>query len=326
MDEAMRILSLITVLIETPIAVASASGWQADELTVIERGYDEATIAFSPSGTVGGPGTFEEPAEAPHMAIIDKDENIIIISAQTYQFKGFNSQGQLLFDFSSGIAGYNPELFDESPMAVYVDSLSRLYLQTDFALSYVPVISYAGELLNKIQPFRQDSTALIEAMNWAPDGTIFLFNRTYGWVTYSNGISTSGGTTGFKANNGSYYTVRKKTATSVEFKRYENPDSTGLAESRTLTEVPIAVDTLVGAGLLNGGDGNSLYVILAINDFFQNQIWQFDLNYNVMDSLTLTNEEAYGDLRINPYIRSDGRIYEFLFREDGLHVIRWTKE
>jgi hypothetical protein len=155
---------------------------------------------------------------------------------------------------------------------------------------------------------------------------LFFFNRNLGWVTYFDGNSTPGGTTGFKANDGSYYTVSKKTATSLEFKRYENPDNTGLAESRKLTEVPIEVDTLIGADLINGGDGNSLYIMLLINEFFYFEIWQFDLDYNVVDKLALTNEEAYGDLRITPFIRSDGNIYEFLFRDDGLHVIRWCKE
>jgi len=285
-------------------------------------------LSFTPGGPVGGPGSnsFEEPAEGPHMAVVDDAENIIIISAQNRQFKGFDSQGSLLFDYSKGRPGYNFQYYDESPLEIYVDPLMHIYVQSDFSKSYVPVISYIGELLDKIRPFAQDSSASIDAMNWAPDGTLFLFNRTYGWVTYSNGVSTPGGTTGFKANNGSYYTVRKKTGASLEFKRYENPDSTGLAESRVLTDVPIAVDTLLGAGLINGGDGNSLWIMLAVNDFFTNQIWQFDLDYNVLDSLTLTNEEAYGDLRIPPYIRNDANIYEFLFREDGLHVIKWTKQ
>jgi len=324
MEEAMKRALFIILCIFSSFQYSSA--WQSSELAIIRKGYNDSEIAFSPSETIGGPGTFEYQGEGPHMAVVDDTENIMIISAQTRQFKGFDSQGTLLFDYSKGKPGYNSAFYDESAFSIYVDSLLRIYVQSDFGKTYVPVISYSGELLDKIRPFQQDSTAIIDAMNWAPDGTLFLFNRTYGWVTYSNGISTAGGTTGFKANNGSYFTVHKKTATSLEFIRYENPDSSGLPETKVLTELPVAVDTLVGAGLINGGDGNSLWVMLAVNDFFINQIWQFDLDYNVLDSLTLTNEEAYGDLRIPPYIRNDGNIYEFLFREDGLHVIKWTKQ
>jgi hypothetical protein len=99
-----------------------------------------------------------------------------------------------------------------------------------------------------------------------------------------------------------------------------------MAESRELTEVPVAVDTLLGAGLLNGGDGNSLYVIMNINDYNTFEVWQFDLDYNFIDKLVLPVEEPYQDLRIFPLIRRDGNIYEFRFREDGFHVVRWSKE
>lgn len=308
------------------ISTQSIEAWHSNELTIIKRGYEANEIAYSPSHTVGGPGTFENPAEGPHMAVVDNAENIIIISSQNYQFKGFDSVGKLLFDFSRGTPGYNPQFYDETPWKIYVDSEMRIYVQSDLGTGYVPVIDYNGEMLEKIRPFPEDLTALIQAMNWAPDGTLFFFNKSYGWVTYIDGSSIPGGTTGFKANNGSYYAVHKKTASSIEIRRYEHPVKNGLAESRELTEVPIEVDTLIGADLINGGDGNSLYVILAINDFFNFEIWQFDLDYNVIDKLTLTNEEAYGDLRIAPFIRSDGNFYEFLFREDGLHVIRWSKD
>ena len=306
-------------------ASGATSAWDRTELMTIKRGSGTEEISYSPAGTVGGPGTFEYPAEGPHMAVVDKAENIIIISAQNRQLKGFDSQGSLMFDFSMGKPGYKFAFYDESPKIIYVDSLMRIHLQSDFGKHYIPVISYDGELLEKIRPFQQDPNVPIENMNWAPDGTLFLYNRTYGWVTYSKGISRPGGTKGFKASNGSYYAAGKKTAESLVFNRYENPDSKGVAESKVLTEVPIDVDTLMGAALINGGDGNSLYVILATDGYSSYRIWQFDLDYNVIDSLTLANEETYGDLRISPYVRRDGNIYEFLFREDGLQVIKWTK-
>jgi hypothetical protein len=207
-----------------------------------------------------------------------------------------------------------------------VDSSMRLYIQSDPGTRYVPVIEYSGEIVDKIRPFSQDPEAYINYMNWSPNGTLFFFNREYGWVTYENGESKVGGSTCFLAANGSFYTVTKKSANSVEFKKFENPDSTTLAESRELTEVPIEADTLVAAGLIKGGDGNSLYVTLAINEYDYFEIWQFGLDYNLIDKITLTNEKPYEGLGISPFIRSDGNIYEFLAREDGLHVIRWSKE
>lgn len=265
-------------------------------------------------------------SEGPRIAFVDQLGNVVFSSFQTYQLKGFSNSGELIFDFSTDGADFNPEMYDETPENIYVDSLMRLYIQSDPGTKYVPVIEYSGEIVEKIRPFRQNPNATINYMSWSPDGVLFFFNREYGWVTYSDGESRAGGSTGFLASNGSFYSVTRKTANSLQFKKFENPDSTTLAETRESTEVPVDVDTLVAAGLINGGDGNSIYVILAINSYFNFEIWQFDLDYNNIDKLSLTSEKPYEGIAINPFIRDDGNIYEFLAREDGLHVIRWSKE
>ncbi len=319
----MRILLFALVFAR---ATAATGGYAPVEISVIPWGAGSNELNLVLGGPVGPPGSFEVPAMAPNIAMIDMNETIIVSCFQTGQLKGFSTDGSLTFDFSRGTPGYNPDIFYENPENIYIDSLSRLYVQSDRGTQFVPVVDYTGQIVEKIRPFSQDSIAYIHFMNWSSTGTLFFFNRIYGWVTYSNGQSTPGGSTGFLAANGSFYTAYKKTASSLEFKRFENPDSTTLAESRELTEVPVTVDTLVAAGLLNGGDGQGLYVIINVNDYNTFQIWQFDLSYNFMDKLVLPVEEAYQGLRILPFVRRDGNIYEFRFREDGFHVIRWSKE
>jgi hypothetical protein len=321
----------LTVLIAVLLEVSFASEWVSEDLCTICWGWDAEQLAFLEE-TINVPDNPTDPddydiapATGPNSAMVDMAGNIVVSTFSLGQLKVFSNSGALIFDFSMRQPNYNPEIFREAPEVIYIDSLSRLYVQ-DAGTRYVPVVDYTGEILERIRPFSQDSNAYVHFMNWSPTGTLFFFNRIYGWVTYSDGQSTAGGSTGFLASNGSFYTAYKKTASSLEFKRFENPDSTTLAESRELTEIPVAVDTLVGAGLLNGGDGNSLYVIMNINDYNTYEIWQFDLDYNFIDSLALPVEEPYQDLRIFPFIRRDGNIYEFRFREDGFHVVRWSKE
>lgn len=306
--------------------------WHSQELWAISWGEGENELLFfeetrNVPTPPADPDEYDiDPAEGPDRAFVDMNENITVLTSTLGQLKCFSDSGGLIFDFSIESSDYDPEMYYEVPEEIYVDSLSRLYVQSHPGTQYVPVINYSGEIVEWIRPFPQDSNAYIHYMRWTPTGTLFFFNRTYEWVTYSNGQSTPGGSTGFLASNGSFYTARKKTANSLEFKRFENPDSTGLAESRQLTEVPVAVDTLVGAGLLNGGDGQSLYVIMSVNEYHNYEIWQFDLSYNFMDKLVLPVEEAYQGLRILPFVRRDGNIYEFRFREDGFHVVRWSRE
>jgi len=322
----MKQIVLVLLISLCIYSFGNAGGWESTELCVIGWGIEPNQLDFSPGGPVGPAGSFEEPTAGPSRAIVDIEENIIVCSFQLFQLKGFTNTGDLIFDFSIYGADFDPEMYYELPENIYVDSLLRLYVQSDPGTRYVPVIEYSGEIVDKIRPFSQDSDAYINYMDWGPNGTLFFFNREYGWVTYSDGQSQVGGSTCFLAANGSFYTVTKKSANSLEFKKFENPDSGTLAETRELTEVPIEADTLVAAGLINGGDGHSLFVVLAINDFSHSEIWQFDLEYNMVDKLILTNEEPYEGMGLSPFIRNDGNIYQFLFSEDGLHVVRWSRE
>jgi hypothetical protein len=299
--------------------------WTSTELTLIQWGSGESQLEFYPGGPVGPPGSFEEPAMGPHLALVDSAENIVICSFQLGQLKIFDNNGDLISDLSRTSPNYNSDIFYENPANIFLDSLCHMIIQSDPGTPFAPEVDYSGNILDRIRPFYQDTAAYIQYMNWSPTGTMFFFNRDYGWVTYSEGVSTPGGSTGFLATNGSFYAVTKKSANSLQFKKFENPDSTTLAETRDSTEIAVAVDTLVAAGLTNGGDGDNLYVMMFINNYITREIWQFDLDYNILDKLILPPDSTYQGLGIVPFIRHDGNIYEFRTREDGLHVIRWTK-
>jgi hypothetical protein len=55
-------------------------------------------------------------------------------------------------------------------------------------------------------------------------------------------------------------------------------------------------------------------------------IYEFDLEYNLVDKLIIPNPCEKYDFTLDPFVDRQGLIYEFRVLEDGLHVIRWTKK
>jgi hypothetical protein len=78
--------------------------------------------------------------------------------------------------------------------------------------------------------------------------------------------------------------------------------------------------------LLPGGDGSNLYVHAAQYGSISELIYELDLDYNIVDKLIIPNSCKKYDFTIDPFVDRQGRIYEFRVVEDGLHVIRWTKQ
>lgn len=316
--------SVLFILILICVCDISVAGdWHFSELCTIGWGNESNQLYISPAETTDS--GFPEMAEGPGIGFIDRDENIIICSSETFQLKGFSNTGHLLFDYSFYSPDYNPEMYKETPGKIYIDSLQHIYVLSDTPITYIPVLDYEGGIIEKIRPFPQDQSAYIDFMNWSPSGTLLFFNWNYGWVQYIDSKSTSGGNPGFPANNGKYYSVYNKTPDSLEFTCLENPDSKGLTDLKHLTEVEADIDGITDAEIIDGGDGNNLYVYLIFAGRSQKQILEFNLRYEIIDRLMLTDGESFGDFNMTPFIRSDGKIYEFLFREDGLHVKRWSK-
>jgi hypothetical protein len=144
MEQRVRTLALLSILLWPACLWAE---YTTTELLTIGWGIEPNQLDFSRGGPVGPPGSFEEPTAGPSRAIVDMEENIIVCSFQLFQLKGFTNTGELIFDFSTDGAGFNPEMYYETPENIYVDSSMRLYIQSDPGTRYVPVIEYSGETI-----------------------------------------------------------------------------------------------------------------------------------------------------------------------------------
>lgn len=295
--------------------------WDGDEYTLFSK------KALNNSGTPDfASDDYIQTARGPQIVMVDMNENIIISSDELRQLVGFDNTGNLIFNFSYKASGYKPDITKFVPRNIYVDSLSRLYIQTSPAMDYMPVVNYNYKILEKIQPFPGNPHAQIWSFNWAPDGTLFFRNPLYGWVTYADGESHFGGSADFRASDGYFYNLFRSGNTTVTIGKSLNPDRYGVPAKNTQTDINIRAGIIVSAKLLAGGDGDFLYILLNLDSNNHYEIWQYDLKYKLVDKLVFPDDPAYEDWRIDPFVRRDGNIYEFRTLEEGMQVVRWTKE
>jgi len=52
----------------------------------------------------------------------------------------------------------------------------------------------------------------------------------------------------------------------------------------------------------------------------------YDINYLLKDEFILPQVTNKYYLTLQPFLRSDGNVYEFRCLDDGLHVIRWSRK
>lgn len=308
-----------------------AGEWNSTELCTINWDGEGYTLfskkALNNSGTPDiTSDDYIQTARGPEIVIVDMRENIIIFSDQLRQLVGFDSTGELIFNFSYKASGYRPDITKFVPRNIYVDSLSRLYIQTSPAMDYMPVVNYDYEILDKIQPFPGDPHAEIWSFNWAPDGTLFFRNPLYGWVTYADGKSSRGGSDEFRAADGYFYNLFRSGNNTLTIDKSLNPDRYAQPRKNTQTDINLRAGIIVSVKLLAGGDGNFLYMLLNLETDNHYEIWQYDLKYKLDDKLVLPDEPAYEEWRIDPFVRRDGNIYEFRTREEGMQVVKWSKE
>jgi hypothetical protein len=327
LEQRMRAL-VLTVFLLYPICLQAE--YISSELFVINWGDGDNQLKFRPREVVyhdpGGvaPGYDEDPGSGPSDVFVDIEENFVFYSFDNGQIKGFNNQGDVIFDYSYWQPDYKPEFYHNNINGIYVDSHLRLYIVDD--RNFVPVIDYEGNLLDSLYPFYPDLSVPILSIYPKYNGDICFYGKDRGFATYSNGEFKPGGTPGFLAANGSYYSIWSYSLHSIEFVKYEDPDISGDTESREYTEIEFPEETIYAAAIYPGGDGSKLYVAVSPDSIGGGEIWELDFDFNLLDKFThniWTGDEVWG---LSPVIHPNGNIYRFRCLEDGLHVIRWSKE
>jgi hypothetical protein len=263
----------------------------------------------------------------PKQGFVDNFENIYVASHRYMQLKGFDRAGRQIFDYSEGGVGYNPELFATALRKIYVDSLCRIYVVDGMRYDYVAVVDTAGHLIEKLSPYGVGSGVVVYDIHFNSDDILTICCKGPTFHTYAQGVISSGGGRGWHARNGYYYNARLQDSTQIRFFRYQNPDIQGVGADLQEAYMPLSGPIPNYSEFLGVDDETSLYVYLAGPTPADGRVLIYDTSYNLKGDIDFPRKENKYDWYMAPFMRpSDGNIYEFRCLDDGLHVIRWSKQ
>ena len=263
----------------------------------------------------------------PTQGFVDKHENIFLASHNFKQLKGFTKGGSIIFDYSKSQPSYNPEFFSTAIARIYVDSLCRIYVVDGMAYDYAAVIDTMGHLLQKLSPFGPGSGITVASMHPNSRDVLAFYLMGRGYYTYSNGTFEARGSMGWRANDGYYYTGFQRDSTAIVLRRLQNADTSGMDVVLSENTIEISGALVWYTEFLGVDDDMQLYLYVDEYNPDANKVLFFDSNLNPAGELNLPLQVNKYKWSMPPFLRpSDGNIYEFRCLDDGLHVIRWSRE
>lgn len=325
-------IELALSLVLTLKSAVCFGGYIQNELFVINWGdasnefvaYEQYDV--DPGTPEDSTDDYYEGGSGPLYAFVDYYENIIIVSPD-YQLKGFNNNGNLIFDFSGDSPDLVEGMFRGTIGKLYMDTSKHIYLTTAWSLPYVPKIDYENGAVDSLRPFDISPDERIIDMNWTYDGKIMFFSDSLGWITHDGSQRIAGGTWGVQLENGRNYGARFIALDTVKIYSTINPDTWGHGSDKETTFINLGVENIVWVEELNSMEPTHIYLLIGyFTDIIYYEIWQYDLQYNLVNKVIPPAEQAYYSSAPKPFITANGDIYEFRAREDGLHVIKWTKQ
>lgn len=322
----------ISALIFIPLMLF-ASQYTATEMTIIYWGENAGQLKIDLPFHEDVYNTPQDSSDdwieynGPKQGFIDRNENIYIASYRYMQLKCFNNTGRLIRDFSEGEPGYNPEVFKTALRRIYVDSLCHIFVVDGSRYDYVAEIDTMGNLLNKISPYGVGSDIIVYDIKSNSHDVLTIGCKDHTYHTFENGIINSGGDVGWKAIDGNYYYGRLADSSRIIFYKYSNPDLQGIASDTRESYISLSNPVFINTEFLGVGDDMKLYICLVGPTPAERKVQIYDTSYNLVNEIDFPNSENKYSWYMTPYMRpKDGNIYEFRCLDDGLHVIRWSKQ
>lgn len=319
------------------VLLLPASLWAkytSTELFVIGWGSEpDRFIAFE--GHEVDPGTPDDSTDdypdgesGPSTAFVDSLKNIIIVNPQHGQCKGFNSEGNLIFDLPMYTKIGDAGIWSGDPYRIYVDNSNRIYTVGAWNKPLVFITNYGNMSVDTLTPVKGKPEDSLCDINWTYDGKIMFYGTGPGWITYDRGEIIPGGSWGVKLDDDRFYSIKFNEPDEIIIFSDINPDIRGKGSDRDSVFVDLNVENVVGVELLNSMEPTHLYLAIHyFTEFGYYEVWKCDFGYNPIDIISPPPAESYyKSTTPRPFITADGDIYEFRACKDGLHVISWTKK
>ena len=250
-------------------------GDSAYQLKIDEPGYED--VNYTPEDS--SDDRIEK--AGPSSGLIDKAENIYLISYYFMQLKGFNREGRLIFDYSEGEVAYNPEFYRGWLSKIYVDSLSRIYILGGADEDYVAVTDTSGHLIDKLSPLGVNSGIPVANIYPGSNDAITFYlhgNSNYG---YTGGQFHYGGSLAWLAKDGDYYYANFEND-SIRFIRYRDPDIHGISTNLNEKIIFIKEQEINSLRFLGLDNLMNIYIFLEGVEPNNRIVQVYDTSYKLM--------------------------------------------
>jgi hypothetical protein len=323
MEQRVRSFALILLLLWPTCLWA---GYTFSEILVIPwgDGPDELVIRepYKEDIYVSEDSSFEAwfASGGPTFGFVDMNDNIYFSSYKIPYIKGFHDNGQAFVDFSNDPPGSNPGLFAGWVGEFYVDSDAMIYISS--ALTFVVVADTLGNLINKLTPPGYDEHIPVSLSFYQFDDELVISALNQRFI-YRDGEFFEGGYIAWKASDGYYYDGWKHDESSFMFMKFQTYDQ--------IDTFYVSFNGSLHMGSLMGIDLNDQFFMLYTEERVDipSGVLILDNSFNEIERFEIfpRPENQYLWHMNNPmFLRGDGNVYQFLCEDDGMHVIRWSKE
>jgi hypothetical protein len=272
---------------------------------------------------------FMVPGDGPDYIFVDRIDNIYIKSSGLGFLKGFHTDGMLFLNYSPGNSVFDyGSYFGRIIEEFYVDSLCHIYANSIFQ-NYITVVDTAYKLIDKIRPDFIDSTDYITITNRGSNDALSIATGHSGCLTYRNNQFYESGTFyGWLASDNFYYYVLGNADSVLCIVRFNSTNERCYAQAYD-SIFAFDMREIIGCRLLGVTDSMLLCIIYSpYSDSLNSYIRFYDTTGKVIDQFTLLPqvENHFLYYYYEPFFRADGCVFQFLCQDDGLHVIKWSKQ
>jgi len=266
-------------------------------------------------------------SNGPNQGFVDLNDNFYFSSYGFAYLKGFNSDGELIIDFSNENQTHNREFYKSGISKFYIDNNDLLYFLGFPTVDYVPLVDQEYNLVSKLHPYGDDSGVDVINFYRSANDVLSFYLSDGTRYTYVDGDFYDGGAMGWKAVDGIYYFANMRDSSTIRFIRYENPDLYGNPENLEEYLIPLENINISYCEFLGMDEDLNSYVdVITTADENNEVVLVYDSNYELVEEITPAGISLHYYWIIAPFLRQDGILFEFRVLEEGLGIIRWSKE
>ncbi|UCC78785.1 MAG: hypothetical protein JSW64_10945 [Candidatus Zixiibacteriota bacterium] len=260
------------------------------------------------------------PSGGPHFCFVDNNDNYYFASYLLSYLKGFRYNGQEFLDFSTGHSEHDTSVFLGGTTNIFVDSDGIIYIGSN--RPFATMTNENGEFLGRLNPLGEESDEPSDLIFYNFDGEIIFDTWYHGLYKYKNGEFTEGGYDAWKASDGYYYDGWIQDESSFLFIKFQEVES--------VDTFYVSFDgALLSGGLLGIDENDQFFMQISESPDTISSILVYDNNFTEIDRFELLPQlenQYLWYVHNSPFLRGDGNVYQFLCEDDGMHVIKWSKE